>query len=243
MGIAGWAHSHAVVDVRPRLEGLLLGQVDRHCNFAWLHGQCLPNLRRHVQEVCESLDTLGAAERMDMLEADLSEPVISYYDYGLMRERTTNADQNTVGRGLGWSADLRVGLRSNAVCSTPYDDQEAEIPLSQCGTGGGAPAHFVVAVGQPRGPLYTARTYFLQSGHEIADYEVEERLVAGADSPEGEAETEPEAEPEAVADRPESDGPMLRRLYLSTIRATHQALQVKKRERERLPSAGILTTH
>eukprot|EP01052_Picozoa_sp_SAG31_P013191 SAG31_NODE_788_length_12088_cov_3.916090_10_plen_1025_part_00 len=216
--------NHEVVDASSQLDNLLLGQVDRQCNVAWLHGKCLPLLARHVQEVCESLDSMGPSQRMEMLEEDLSEPLTSYYEYGLLRERSTG----NAGRGASWGAELKVGVHSSSVCrkggtlaAEPNAEDATPMALSGCGVLGRTPSHFVLAVGQPRGPLYVARTYFLHSGHEIADYKTEERLVGADDSFEGDVKIL-----RANADENEgADALMLRKLYVSIVRATHQALQ------------------
>jgi hypothetical protein len=216
--------TYTPVNIMTALDAVVLGQVDRRGNVAWLNGRCLPELKRHVQEVFDILDTSSAEDRMELVEADLGDPVTGYYEYALMREhiaaRATGNGKN-VGRGSAWTAQLRVGTRSDMVGVVTDDDEDdvEDYGVADCGPSGEAPAHLVVAVGQPRGPLYTCRTYFLQSGHDIADYELGERLVDDGEPAPVEKDTAWKPEARVV-----SDAPMLRRLYISIIRATHQAL-------------------
>ena len=74
---------------------------------------CAPEMARHVMELMEQLDSTSANNRMEMLEADLGEPVTSYYEYALIRERMKAS--GSVGRGSRWAAPGRVGTRSDNV--------------------------------------------------------------------------------------------------------------------------------
>jgi hypothetical protein len=102
-----------VVDITARLFSLCLGRVDPRSNVAWLHGHCAPEMARHVKELMEQLDSASATDRLEMLEADLAEPVTSYYEYALIRERMKTS--GSVGRGSRWAAQVRVGSRSDGV--------------------------------------------------------------------------------------------------------------------------------
>lgn len=207
--------NHKIADVGTEVRSLLLGLVDPRANVAWLHDHCVPEITRHMEEVLEQLDNVtGGDDRLDMVEADVGEPVTSYYEYALIRERMKDATA-PAGRGTRWESRLRVGQRSDTIGEEVHgeepDDDDGELAMGECGPGL-APSHFVAAVAQPRGPLYAARTYFLQSGCE----------------PEGFNTTGPEATTTEGDDIPGdaavSDVPLLRRLYVAMVRSMHKAL-------------------
>ena len=209
--------NHKIADMGPDVRALVLGLVDPRANVAWLHDHCVPEITRHIEEVLEALDNVtGADDRLDMYEADMGEPVTSYYEYALIRERSKDP-KAPAGRGARWESRLRIGQRSDMlgeeVDGVEPDDEDGELPAAECGPGD-APSHFVVAVAQPRGPLYAARTYFLQTGHEPEGFNTAEAVPTvedGSNAPAGDEV---------------SDVPLLRRLYVAMVRAMHKALDL-----------------
>ena len=213
--------NHKVADVGTEARNLLLGRVDPRANIAWLHDHCIPEITRHVEEVCENLDHVnGAEDRLEMLEADIGEPVTSYYEYALIRDRMARSAA-PVGRGARWESCVRVGQRSDMVGEEGAgddggdDDEDEELEVGECGPGP-SPAHLVVAVAQPRGPLYAARTYFLHGGYELDGFNVS--------APEAAAPEESQSAPPPVEET--SDASLMRRLYVAMVRATHKALEL-----------------
>lgn len=211
--------NHKIADVGAEVRAVLLGLVDPRANVAWLHDRCVPEITRHMEEVLEQMDSATAADRLEMVEADIGEPVTSYYEYALIRQRVNDAAV-PVGRGARWESRVRVGQRSDLLGEEVHgeapDDDDGEVAVADCGPGS-APSHFVAAIAQPRGPLYAARTYFLQSGYEPEGF--------NTTAPEAAATNPEDAKAPSATDEP-SDAMLLRRLYVAMVRSMHKALDL-----------------
>ena len=120
--------NHKIADVGTEVRAVLLGLVDPRANVAWLHDHCVPEITRHMEEVLEQMDSVTGVDRLEMVEADIGEPVTSYYEYALIRQRV-NDSAVPAGRGTRWESRVRVGQRSDLL------GEEGVQPVSTSGMG------------------------------------------------------------------------------------------------------------
>ncbi len=224
MGAGGFlTQKHAVTSVHARVAAAL-AYVDAHTADG-LARKNADMLAYHWRTLCLVLDKPKTPwRRLELSEADLAEPLTSFYDFGNMNQRGGAAPPSSDRRG----ARVLLGTRSETLFGVgPADDADAQAALvGTAGPGGGGgggehPAlHFTIEGDDASSGVRAARTYLLSSlGMAVlpkqqlaADEDDEEAAAADGEAKEAAAaEKAQEAVEDTSADF--ADGKKLVRMY------------------------------
>jgi hypothetical protein len=153
---------HEITPCLPLLRRLM-SDVDARCLSAAAH-QAVPRLLQHWREAIRALDAAPSpARRSEMTEADVAEPLTSFYAYGTIRRRATG-EEMLPGRGARVLAGVSTGRRE---ADTRAETGENGPVLGALGPRGAPALHLVLEAEEPSSGIRVARTYFLATGRRV----------------------------------------------------------------------------
>ncbi|GAQ87165.1 hypothetical protein KFL_003350150 [Klebsormidium nitens] len=199
---------HVVADVTPALRAAF-HRLDAPATLGLLRG-AVPMLAQHWREMTSLLDAETSAGRLRLTEAQVLEPLLTYYEYGQIRsgdERTATDHLPAVNFGVHTSQASKSARTERA--------HSAE----DSGPDKGPALHFTVEATDPRTFLHSARTYFFGSRgqNRPGEYNPEEeddQAEYGGDEGEGPV-------PEEVGSK---DVKYLVQLYVALVAACRETL-------------------
>ena len=214
---------HNVIDVSSGLDSLF-SYIDAHAMDRIL-SESVDRLNFHWDSCMAMLDRVKLPSRRRRLsEADVGEPLSTFFEFGQLRLQSQGGDKSITGRER--QPIVLFGKRTNDVSQNPPNTGEEQFfgfdeksTIQKSGISGRPALHMIVEGVDPATGVSVARSYFLNNGIEPMEIVDPDALVDRAYE-EGEGEKESDEEKmqlNEIVSYGRSDAHLLARLYNALV--------------------------